>query len=94
MIISSLDPKLRCVFRIFDAEETSLDADQNQLYGNHDLKLLIKRVNVVSGKQTLKVVNDYQRLKKRMILSEFEFFRDAGAVCNIIARDEIFRGIS
>ena len=48
---------------------------------------------MVLGEQILKVVNDYQRLKKRMISSEFEFCRDAVAVCNIIVRDEIFLGI-
>jgi len=41
-------------FCIFDAKEIPLDAKKRQLYGNHDLKLLVTRFNVVSAEQTLK----------------------------------------
>ena len=66
-------------FRIFDAKEIPLDANQRQLYGNQDLKLLIKRFKVASDE---KILNDYQTLKDRMIMPHFEFFLDTNAVCS------------
>jgi len=87
------EPKILSAFRIFEAKEIPLDANQRQLYGNHDLKLLITRFNVVSAEQTLKVVNDHQILKDRMIMPEFGYCRDSGAVCSKIVRDENLREI-
>ena len=51
---------------------------------NRNLKLLMSRCNVISAEQTLKVVNDYQTLKDNMSMPDFEFCRDAGAVCSKI----------
>jgi len=78
-------------FRIFDAKEIPLDASQRQLYGNHDVKLLITMFNVVSGEQTLQTIDDYQTLKDKNIMPEFAFCRDASAVGSKTVRDEIFR---
>ena len=86
-------PQILFAFRIFDAKEIPLDANQRQLYGNQDLKLLIKRFKVGSDEKILKVINDYQTLKDRMIMPEFEFFLDAIAVCSKIVRDKIFQEI-
>ena len=44
-------------------------------------------------KKILKVINDYQTLKDRMIMPEFEFCLDAIAVCSKIVRDKIFQEI-
>ena len=78
-------------FLIFDIEEISLDAHQLRLYGNHDLQLLINRFRVTSAERIVKVENDYQTSKDRMIILEFKFCQDAGEVCSKIARDKIFR---
>ena len=78
-------------FRIFHIKEISLDAHQRRLYDNHDLQLLINRFRVISAERIVKVENDYQTSKDRMIMSEFEFCQDAGEVCSKIARDKIFR---
>ena len=80
-------------FRIIDAKEIPLDANQRQLYGNQNLKLLIKRFKVASDEKILKVINDYQTLKDRMIMPEFEFCLDAIAVFSKIVRDKIFQKI-
>ena len=73
-------------FCIFDAKEIPLDADQCQLYGNHDLKLLITKFNVISAEQILKAVNNYQMLKDRMTMLEF------GMLLHFAAKkDEILR---
>ena len=82
-------------FRIFDVKEIPLDAYKRQLYGNHNLQLLISRflVTGTSAEQVLKVQNDYQTLKDRMVMPEFEFCKDAGEVCSKIARDQIFQEI-
>ena len=87
------EPQILFAFRIFDAKEIPLDANQRQLYGNQDLKLLIKRFKVASDEKILKVINDYQTLKDRMIMPEFEFCLDAIAVCSKIVRDKIFQEI-
>ena len=55
------EPELLFAFRIFNAKEI-LNANQRQLYENHDLKLLITRFNVVSSEQILKVVNEHWRI--------------------------------
>ena len=85
------EPEVLFAFRIFDAKEIPLDAPQRQLYGNDDLQLLIRRFDIVPAEQTLKVVNDYQTLKDRMTMSEFEFCQDPGDVCSKIARDNVFQ---
>ena len=54
---------------------------------------MITRFNVVSAEQTLKVVNDHQTFKDRMITQELDFCCDAGAACSKIIRDEIFREV-
>ena len=43
---------------MFDVKEITLDDDQRQLY---DLKLLIRKFNVVSAEQTMKVVKIAKR---------------------------------
>ena len=78
------EPQILFAFRIFDAKEIPLDANQWQLYANQNLKLLIKRFKVASDEKILKVINDYQTLKDRMIMPEFEFCLDAIAVCSKI----------
>ena len=87
------EPEVLFAFRIFDVKEIPLDAHKRQLYGNHDLQLLISRFRVTgtSAEQVLKVQNDYQTLKDRMVMPEFEFCKDAGEVCSKIARDQIFQ---
>ena len=76
----------------FDIKEIPLGAHKRQLYGNYDLQLLISRfcVTSTSAEQVLKVQNDYQILKDRMVMPKFEFCKDAGELCSKIARDTIF----
>ena len=87
------EPEVLFAFRIFNAKKFPLDANQGQLYENCDLKLLIIRFNVASSRQILKVVNDYQTLKDKLIIPEFKFCRDAVAVCGKIVRDKIFQEV-
>ena len=91
--IAFAEPQILFAFCIFVAKEISLDANQRHLYGNQDLKLLIKRFKVASDEKILKVINDYQTLKDRMLMQEFEFCLDAIAVCSKIVRDKIFQEI-
>ena len=84
-----LEPQILFAFRIFDAKE--IDANQRHLYGNQDLKLLIKRFKVASDEKILKVINDYQTLKDRMIMREFEFCLDAIAVAAKLFEIKFFR---
>ena len=46
---------------MFDVKGIPLDAHKHQLYGNHDIHLLINRfrVNGTFAEQVLKVQNDY-----------------------------------
>ena len=82
--------EMLCAFYIVDTKGIPLDANPQQLYENHDVKLLIIGFNDVSVKQILKIVNDYQTLKDRVIMPEFDFCWYTGAVCSKIIRDEIF----
>ena len=84
------EPQIQFAFCIFDVKEIPLDANQRQLYGNQDLKVLIIRFKVASDEKILKAINDYQTLKNRMIMPEFEFCLDAIAVCSKIVRDKSF----
>ena len=87
------EPQILFTFRIFDTKEIPPDANQRQLYGNQDLKLLIKWFKVASDKKIFKVVNDHQTLKDRIIMPEFEFCLHAIDVCSKSFRDKIFQKI-
>ena len=47
------ETKVQFAFCIFNAKKISLDSNQQQFYGNRDLKLLITKFNVVSAEQIL-----------------------------------------
>ena len=87
------EPQILLAFRISDAKEIPLDANQRHFYGNQDLKLLIKMFKVALDEKILKVITDSQTLKDRMIMPAFEFCLDAIVVCSKIVRDKIFQKI-
>ena len=85
--------KFCLIFAFLMRKKIPLDSNQRQLYGNQDLKLLIKMFKVALDEKILKVITDSQTLKDRMIMPVFEFCLDAIVVCSKIVRDKIFQKI-